>query len=29
VFNLTDERFVDSYVVRGRTVLVGLRGSFD
>jgi hypothetical protein len=29
VFNLTDERFVDSYVVRGRTFLVGLRGRFD
>jgi outer membrane receptor for ferrienterochelin and colicins len=28
LFNVTDERVVDSYVVRGRTLFVGLRGSF-
>jgi outer membrane receptor protein involved in Fe transport len=28
LFNATDERVVDSYVVRGRTVFVGLRGRF-
>lgn len=28
LFNLTDERIVDSYVVRGRTLFVGLRGAF-
>lgn len=28
LFNLTDERIVDSYVVRGRTWFVGLRGRF-
>ncbi len=27
--NLTDERFVDSYVVRGRTFFVGMRARFD
>lgn len=28
LFNVTDERIVDSYVVRGRTLFVGLRGRF-
>lgn len=28
LFNVTDERIVDSYVVRGRTLFVGVRGSF-
>lgn len=28
LFNVTDERVVDSYVVRGRTLFVGLRGAF-
>jgi outer membrane receptor protein involved in Fe transport len=29
LLNVGDERVVDSYVVRGRTLFVGLRGAFD
>ena len=29
LLNIGDERVVDSYVVRGRTLFVGLRGTFD
>jgi len=29
VTNVTDNRFVDSYVVRGRSFFIGLRSSFD
>jgi outer membrane receptor for ferrienterochelin and colicin len=29
VYNVSDTRIVDSYVVRGRSFLVGLRGSFQ
>ena len=29
IFNVTDERVVDSYVVRGRTFFIGVRGSFN
>jgi outer membrane receptor for ferrienterochelin and colicin len=29
LYNVTDTRVVDSYVVRGRSFFVGLRGSFD
>jgi outer membrane receptor for ferrienterochelin and colicin len=29
LYNVTDERFVDSYIVRGRSFLVGVRAHFD
>ena len=29
LYNATDNRFIDSYVVRGRTFLAGLRATFD